>query len=212
MNFINIKVLRKGDRDEYVKAYPYLFAAAKSAAKRKLPESLFSESEDIATTAVCRVFEKLPKYLRIRTHEDLIGFTVSIAYQEACDNLRRHLSQKRGSGQVESTNEAEDDGGFADNETSVEKNIHILERAKLLTFLKKKLNPKDQGILDDWFMSEMSYSEIAQKHKIALGSVGVYINRALSAMKKIIQSVPRLEQDMIDLARLTIWLTGGILP
>ena len=202
--------MRKGNREALSKAYPFMFSAAKSAAQRKLPDALASEAEDVATVAVCQVLKKILKYPTIKTSDDLMSFTVSTAYHEACNRLRRHLAQKRGCGNVESTNALEDDGFEMADENSVGKNINILERAKLLTFLKKKLEPKDRSILDDWFMSSMSYSQIAQKHKIASGSVGVYISRALSVMKKLIQSVPELERDMKDLARITMWLT--ILP
>ena len=45
------------------------------------------------------------------------------------------------------------------------------------------LKPEHRTLLDDFFLHRLSYEEIARKHGLAMGSVGVYLKRGLEGMR-----------------------------
>lgn len=47
------------------------------------------------------------------------------------------------------------------------------------------------------FFNELSYNEIAEKHKISVGSVGVYLQRGLASLRSVIARKPDLKSEFV---------------
>ena len=76
----------------------------------------------------------------------------------------------------------------SDQETARQKLKELgLEQKELAEVLRKllaELKPPQGEILADFFQHALSYEEIAKKHGLALGSVGVYLKRGLEAIRR----------------------------
>ena len=59
------------------------------------------------------------------------------------------------------------------------------EVAERLSQTLSKLKPPQGAILTDFFLNGLSYEEIARKHGIPIGSVGVYLKRGLETLRRI---------------------------
>ncbi len=72
------------------------------------------------------------------------------------------------------------------------------EVGELLTELSFAVKKEYRIVLRDYYFDELSHKEIARKHQIAVGSVGVYIQRGLSALRSAISKRPKLEKEFLE--------------
>lgn len=59
------------------------------------------------------------------------------------------------------------------------------ELAVVLGELQAELKPEQRAILSDFFQRGLSYEQIAARHGLAVGSVGVCLKRGLEAMRRV---------------------------
>ena len=111
----------------------------------------------------------------------------SIAHHRAVSRLRQHFAAKRGSGRTESLEAREDAGGSGETAAAGDSPLDALtqkELANVLGGMMAQLKPPQGELLEDFFVSGLSYEEMAKKHGVAVGSVGVYLKRGLEAMRR----------------------------
>ena len=70
------------------------------------------------------------------------------------------------------------------------------ELGKLLQDVQADLKPELRAILRDFFSDRLSYEQIAARHEIAIGSVGVYLKRGLESLRKLAARHPKLLKEM----------------
>lgn len=70
------------------------------------------------------------------------------------------------------------------------------ELAALLGQLQESLKAEHASILSDFFLQALSYEQIAAKHGVAIGSVGVYLKRGLDVMRKSTAQDPKLLKEL----------------
>lgn len=179
----NLQALQSGDSAAWDEAFVWLWPAAFGAAQSVLPAGLRDEAEDVAIEALEELIEKTRA---LRSAEELKPLVASIAHHRAVSRVRAHLAAKRGGGQVESLT-GKEDASFS-VQLAVDSPLAALEQKELSELLSKlmaELKPPQGEILGDFFSRGLSYDEIAKKHGLAIGSVGVYLKRGLEAIRRL---------------------------
>ena len=127
--------------------------------------------------------------------KELLPFAVKIAHNRAASFVRRHIALKRGAGQTIDLPD-DDSPEFKPLENVQPIGPEQKERADFWAELRKCLPAKHRGILEDFFFERLSYAELAEKHGIAIGSVGVFLKRALKAAESAAQKDPVLRKKL----------------
>jgi RNA polymerase sigma factor (sigma-70 family) len=181
----DLAALQRGDGAEWEIAFTWLWPAAFHAARGTLQPRLSEDAEDVAIEALEELIEKVQD---LDSVDDLRPLAATIAHHHAVSRLREHFAAKRGGGRIESLEARGQDAGDGPlheigdcPDTSLEKK----ESAEVLRRLLDELKPPQGEILADFFLRDLSYEQIAQKHGIAIGSVGVYLKRGLEAIRRI---------------------------
>lgn len=102
--------------------------------------------------------------------------------------MRERFAKKRGEGKTDSLDDPQAGGGSQNEPTTTDSPLDDLEQKELAQRLGKslaELKPPMGDILSDFFLHGLRYEEIARKHGIPVGSVGVYLKRGLEAMRRI---------------------------
>ncbi len=179
-----------------------LWGSAKMAANRKLHSASPAHVEDIAIQSINRVMERLPHSPNIRKFGELRAFTTSVAYHLAITHLRQILGPERGGGRVGAFDGNEDQQPD-DKQISAAEYLQIEERAWLVNRTLDKLKSLNRNLLYDFFLDGMKQKEIAAKYDMPIGTVGVYIQRALKEARGCLENDANLLED----ARSTIGLS-----
>jgi len=196
MSVPELSALKSGEADAWDEAFRWLWPTAFAVAQLKLQPYLPEDIEDVAVEALEELVEKVAQ---IKEVEELKPLTASIAHNLAVSRLRERFAAKRGAGVTESLEarrEAEEnDTGPASGDSPLA-DLEQTELAGLLGELQTQLKPEQRRILNDFFMRGLSYEQIAAKHNVALGSVGVYLKRGLEAMRRQGAQHPKLLKEL----------------
>src|SRR5438034_8572765 len=182
MNAPDLQALQRGEPEAWDEAFRWLWPTAFAVAQLKLQPFLPQDVEDVAIEALEALVEKVPE---VRSVEELKPLVASIAHHKAVSRLRGAFSQKRGSGQTVPLEAQGDEGGDCPEVGTPDSPLDSLDQKELAERVSKTLaalKPPLGEILSDFFLEELRYEEIAKKHGIAVGSVGVYLKRGLEAM------------------------------
>ena len=194
MSLPELRALQRGDATAWDEAFRWLWPVAFTVARLKLERHLPGEMEDVAIETLEELIEKVHDVERV---EELRLLTASIAHNRAVSRLRQHFSGKRGSGQVESLETSE---GNADCPQPGNSPMEALAEKELATFLEgllAELKPPLGAILSDFYCAGLSYEQIARKHGLAIGSVGVYLQRGLQTIQKLWPGKDLKENDRL---------------
>lgn len=167
-----------------------LWGSATMAASRKLQWKSPDYVDDIAIQSITRVIEKLPVNPDIHKFGELRAFTASIAYHLSISHLRKVLGPEQGGGKfdpLDATDEKEDK-----NQISPTQYLQIQERRQLVTRTLTKLKPLNRNLLYDRYLDGMKIKDVASKYKMPIGTVGVYIQRALQEVRDYMDDDPVL--------------------
>ena len=167
-----------------------LWGSATMAASRKLQWKSPEYVDDIAIQSITRVIEKLPASPNIHKFGELRAFTASIAYHLSISHLRKALGPEQGGGKVDPLEAA---GRQTDeNQISPTEYLQIEERAQLVTRTLTKLKPLNRKLLYDRYLDGMKLRDVASKYNMPIGTVGVYIQRALQEVRGYMEDDPVL--------------------
>lgn len=180
---------------ERTDVWPKLWGSATMAASRKLHHRSPAHVEDIAIQSITKVIERLPDCPNIKKFGELRAFTTSIAYHLAISHLRQIFGPERGGGKIEPLDEAAEQRAD-EKQISPDEYLQIEERAWLVTRTLQKLKPQNRNLLYDFFLNGLKQKEIANKYDMPIGTVGVYIQRALKETRIFIENDLRLLEDV----------------
>ncbi len=196
MNAPDLKALQQGDARAWDAAFDWLWPTAFAVAQFKLQPFLPDEVEDVAIEAVEELVDKVRD---VKAVEELKPLLASIAHHRAVSLLRHRFAKKRGQGRTESL-DAQVGGEGGDGEpASGESPLASLDQAELaglLGGLQRDLKPEFRAVLGDFFVSGLSYDQIAHKQNLAPGTVGVYLRRGLEAVRKAGTRHPELLKEL----------------
>ena len=181
-----LNALLRGDPDAWDQAFAWLWPVVFSAARAKLQPYLPADAEDVAIEAL----EELVEAARnVKAVGELRPLAASIAHHMAVSRLREYFAKKRGGGQTASFEALREQSHVpaepADGSALPLDKMTAAELAAFLGRLIDSLKPELwRTIVLDFYVHGLTYEQIAAKHGIAVGSVGVYLKRALDALRR----------------------------
>jgi RNA polymerase sigma factor (sigma-70 family) len=196
MNVPDLKALQRGESAAWDEAFAWLWPTAFAAAQAKLQAFLPGDIEDAAIEALEELVEMTAA---VKSTEELKPLAASIAHNRAVSRLREHFARKRGAGRTESLDAPRSDGETRPEPATPETplpEVDQIELARLLGDLQAELKPEQRALLGDFFLHGLSYEQLAAKHGLALGTVGVYLKRGLEAMRRVAQKHPKLLKEL----------------
>ena len=193
----HLERLAAGDPETWNEAFRCLYPVAFEAARSRLGEVLADECEDVALESLS---EMLEKSAQVKSEGELKPLVAAIARNKATDRMRRHLTDKRGGNKLQSLDAmlASNEGECAEipHEPFLD-SITLRELQGLLADLSVEVKKEYRVVLRDHFFDHLSYNEIAEKRKISVGSVGVYLQRGLASLRNVIARTPRLQREFL---------------
>ena len=190
----DLRGLQQGDADAWDQAFRWLWPTAFAVAQLKLQTFLPGDVEDVAIESLEELVEKVRE---IKQVEELKPLVASIAHHRAISRLREHFAKKRGAGQTESLEARRENSDCEPGgDDSPLDRLGLAELAELLEKLQTELKPQQRAIISDFFLNSLTYEQIAAKHGIAVGSVGVYLKRGLEAMARCGARHPKLMKEL----------------
>ena len=185
MSTPNLPALQQGDADAWDSAFRWLWPTVFAVAQLKLQPYFPNEIEDVAIEALEELVEKVRV---VKSSEELKPLAASIAHHRAVSLLRERFAKKRGEGKTESLDAPMNDDRHPHDPPSSDSPVLDLEEKELAQRLEQslaELKPPLGEILSDFFLHGLRYEEIAKKHSVAVGSVGVYLKRGLEVLRRI---------------------------
>ena len=182
---MNLRALQAGDADAWDDAFRWLWPVVLAVAQLKLQPYFPNEAEDVAIESL---EELVPKVREVKTVEELRPLAASIAHHRAVSLLRQRFAKKRGERRTEPLDAGPDEEGSEHEPASNDSPLTELEQRELAQRISRslaELKPPLGEVLSDFFLQGLRYEEIARKHGLAVGSVGVYLKRGLEAIHRI---------------------------
>jgi RNA polymerase sigma factor (sigma-70 family) len=194
----SLNSLQQGDPAAWDEVFDWLWPTVLAAAKLKLEPFFPAEAEDVAIEALEEVVEKVRQVQEI---EELKPLAASIAHHRAVSLLRERFAKKRGEGKIVALDRPPDASGESPvtEIAVVPATLDALDRddlAALLTELQQGVTSESRAVIGDFFIHSLSYQEIAAKHTLTIGTVGVYLKRGLEALRKAAQRRPKLMKEL----------------
>jgi len=196
VNIPDLRALRRGDPEAWDAAFRWLWPVAFAVAELKLAPFLPGDVEDVAIETLEEIVDKVREVDRV---EELKPLAASIAHNLSVSRMRERFAKKRGAGQIESLEALQSDGSDPDELAEGASPLAGLEQtelADLLAEIQSELKADQRTVLGDYFLRGLSYEEIARKHGLAIGSVGVYLKRGLEAIRKLGARHPKLMKEL----------------
>jgi RNA polymerase sigma factor (sigma-70 family) len=192
----NLQALRQGDVDAWDEAFRWLWPTVFAVTQLKLSRFLPQDVEDVAIEALEELVQKV---YTVKAVEEFKPLAASIAHNQAVSALRAHFAAKRGAGQTQSFENLkgtmEDSSEPAAAKSPLDELVQA-ELSGLIAQLLTDLNPEQRAILNDFYLSGLSYEQIASKHGLAIDTVGVYLKRGREASCRAIKRQPKLLKEM----------------
>ncbi len=180
---VEIEKLIKGDRPTWDRAYQILFAISLGVCCTTGSSLNHQEQEDFAGEAITEVIEYIEKVDSFAECERLVG---SIARNKLLDHFKKLASQKHGENKVDSLELHE--GFDTSDPTQQQADVATMngETALLLTEALNKVPPKYRAVVSDHYLHGLTHQEIADKHGLKVKSIGVYMDRGLKALRRVL--------------------------
>jgi RNA polymerase sigma factor (sigma-70 family) len=182
---VNLRALQAGDADAWDEGFRSLWPVVLAVAQLKLQPYFPNEAEDVA---IQTLEELVPKVREVKTVEELRPLAASIAHHRAVSLLRERFAKKRGEGKTEPLDPGAGGEGSQHEPAANDSPLAELEQKELAERISQslaELNPPQGEVLSDFYLHGLRYEEIARKHGLAVGSVGVYLQRGLAALRRI---------------------------
>ncbi len=183
----DIQLLKKGDQDEWDKAYKWLWPTAKAVSRNVLASKLPDQIEDNAIEAIEAVIEKVKECNHI---SEIKAILARIAHNKGVDALKKHYSLKRGAGNVGSLSDEEKLGEIPDTTLEDLDSKYAKEHSNELIYkVLDNLNEKERKCVISFYLHQKSHKYISDEFNIPIGSIGVTITRGLKKMSDLIKKL-----------------------
>ena len=191
--------LALGDDAAWREVIPPLLAVAFAVAKSRLAERLSNECQDVAMETLAEICKAKS---RPTSERELKALTSAIAHRKAIDRIRHHSAAKRSGNTTVSLEQLHDSEAMSHPVGAHDQfldHLTIQDLRELFIELGQSMKKKYRVVLHDHYFEQLSYAEVAAKRGISVNSVGVYIKRALDAMRAVINRQPRLKCELAEL-------------
>lgn len=191
-----LKALQTGSQPAWDDAFRRLYPCAFAAAQHPLAGLTATEAEDVAMEALMQL---VPKVSELKSWDELRALAVTIAGRRAISEKRKLTAEKRGSGQTESLEflREKTEGLFepADFIANLQP-TELRELAALLQDAMSELEPPTPQLIREFVVDGVSYKELAARHHLPIGTVGVHLARGLKKIRLRIEKNPLLLKEI----------------
>ena len=192
---------QKGDPEAWQEVYPQVWGVALAAASRAHASLSTEDAEDVAISAITALMDHVA---RLKDLAELNPLVATIAHHQAITLARRKFSAKGGSGRVESLDENVErlgDAAEASHSATPDFEVHKAQMATLLHEALGRVKAIHRDLLVDRYLNALDYRELAAKHRLNEGTVGVYLKRGAEELRKVLSRTPRLLKEMQEAFR-----------
>ena len=185
MNMPRLQALQEDEAEAWDQVFRWLWPVVLAVAQLRLQPYFPNEAEDVAIEAL---EELVPKVREVETVEELRPLAASIAHHRAVSLLRERFARKRGAGKTEPLDTMRGENGADCPDPVANSPLAELEQKELAQRISRslaELKPPLGEVLSDFYLRGLRYEEIARKHGLAVGSVGVYLKRGLETIRRI---------------------------
>ena len=181
---VDIAQLRAGDRPAWNRAFKILYAISMNVCGDRAPNLNHHDHEDVAQESIAEVADYVKK--QAGSFEECKKLVVTIAKNRLLDRFRQRATPKHGAGRVESLEQQE--GFDAPDDSQEPPDVHLIkaERALMVMEALNQIPEKYRKVVEDVFFKGLTHKECAARHGLKLGSIGVYLDRGLKALAKVL--------------------------
>ena len=182
---LNLELLKAGDNPAWELAFKSFYNLITNVLFKYKGNSVSQEDlDDVATEAITKLLnDYVPQAQSI---EELQKLVITIAKNQLRDLLDKRNAQKRGQGTDLSLDEIQETGEIDDKSPTPEQLVQIREKAFLVQAAIDQLPPKYAEVVTDYYFLNLKQQEIADKRGLKIGSIGVYLQRGIDALKPIL--------------------------
>ena len=185
--------LRTGDEFAWKKAFPELYPLATGIAYNLVRSR--DDADDLALEALAELAR--PGCLEtagISTMERLRGYLAGMVRNKSKDFLRKKTAQRRGAGNVWNFSDVADEkegkpGIDAPSSENLLQNVEKRETKTQIQDILKTLPSKEKVLVEGFYFQGHTYQELSDMHSIPVGTIGVYLSRALGKIRNRLQPV-----------------------
>jgi RNA polymerase sigma-70 factor (ECF subfamily) len=179
--------------EAFRRLYPCAFAAARHPSAALSP----SDAEDVAIEALSQLAARIAE---VKRFEELQALTVTIAVRRAISLQRKRYAEKRGGNQTSSLDQIKEitDGQFevADKGIGGLTEADLQELVQLLNQVMQGMDPLTKDLIHGNLLEGLTYKELAEKHAIPIGTVGVNLARGLARVRARLSQSPGLLKEV----------------
>ena len=181
---VDIEQLKAGDQSAWNRAFEVLYTISLSVCCSTASTLNHQDHEDVAVEAITEVVDFIEK---VGSFEECKKLVVTISKNRLLDRIRHASAGKRDWKQTESFEEKE---GFDPKDESQELPDVLVARGELALILAgalKQIPEQYRKVVMDFYLKGHTQQETANKHGLKIGSIGVYLQRGLEALHKILK-------------------------
>ena len=180
---IDIAQLKTGDRPAWERAFEILYTIGLSVCCASAPDLNHHDREDVAVESVTQVVDYVEQ---AGSFEECKRLVVTIVKNRLLDRFRQRSTQKHGAGRVESLEQQE--GFDAPDPGQQTPDVHVSngELASMLATGLRQIPEQYRKVVEDFYLKRLTQQEIAERQGFKLGSIGVYLDRGLKALAKVV--------------------------
>ena len=178
---VEIEQLKAFDRHAWNRAFEILYAISLSVCCSTASTLNHQDHQDVAAEAITEVVDYIEK---VGSFEECKKLVVTISKNRLLDRFRHRGAQKRDGNLTESLEAKE--GFDAADATQQQPDALVLlgENALILAEALKKVPEQYRKAVEDFYLKGSTQQEIADKLGLKIGSIGVYLDRGLKALRE----------------------------
>lgn len=178
---VEIEQLKAGDRIAWNRAWEILYAISLSVCCSTASTLNHQDHEDVAAEAITEVVEYIEK---VDNFEDCKKLVVTISKNRLLDRFRSRATEKHGAGKVESLEQKEGFDAIDPSQQRPDALVLMGENALILAEALKGVPEQYRKVVEDFYLKGSTQQEIADRHGLKIGSIGVYLDRGLKALRE----------------------------
>ena len=180
---VEIEQLRTGDRTAWERAYGILRAIGFSICCSTAPDLSHHDHEDVVIEAITEVIEYVE---RVSSFEECKRLVVTISKNRLNDRFRQRSTQKHGAGKVESLEANEGFDAVDPGQQQADAALSLGEQAAMVRAALKQVPEQYRIVVEEFYFNGLTQQEIADRHGLKIGSIGVYLSRGKEALRKFL--------------------------
>lgn len=178
---VEIEQLRANDRTAWNRAFEVLYAISLSVCCSTASTMNRQDHEDVAIEAVTEVIDYVE---RVGSFEECKRLVVTISKNRLLDRFRSKATVKHGAGQVESLEQQEGFEAVDHNQRQPDALVLAGENAMILKRALLGVPEQYRLVVEEFYLRGLTQQQIADRLGLKIGSIGVYLDRGLKALKQ----------------------------